>query len=169
MQFNVSFMDGGRLSSHSHGWKIVCFSSHGNFFCFQNPLQTWQIRYEPMESFSSAKKKKLRGGTLFFLPTVEGKSWINQALKTTVVKCHAEDSCKELNCNVPNNHLQQLYWNSRHHLICPARPVPSTTGLNGMLLPVWSPAGERSGKCEVTWCELSQVVLGAYCGDNEQL
>lgn len=105
----------------------------------------------------------------FFLPTVEGISWINQTLKTTVVKCHAEDSCKELNCNVTNNHLQQLYWHSRHHIICPARPVPTTTGLNGMFLPVQSPEGYQSGKCEVTQCELSQVFLGAFYGDNAQL
>ncbi len=115
-------------------------------------------------------KKKLRRGTLFFLPTVEGISWINQALKTTVVKCHAEDSCKELNFNVTNNRLQQFYWNSRHHLICPARPVPTTTGLKGMFLPVWSPAEERSEKMwgDTVWIEPG-CFGGLLCGDNAQL
>ncbi len=147
--------------SHSHSWNIVLLfvsTSRGNFFWFQNPLQTWQIPYEAMESFSSAKKS---WGTLFFLPMVEGISWINQGLKTTVVKCHAEDSCKELNFNVTNNRLQQLYWNSRHHLICPASPVPTTTGLKGMFLPVWSPAGERSEK---TWGDTVWIESGCFGG-----
>ncbi len=49
--------------SHSHSWNIVLLfvsTSRGNFFWFQNPLQTWQIPYEAMESFSSAKKVEER-------------------------------------------------------------------------------------------------------------
>lgn len=128
-------MDRERRSKH--GWKIAYIFPPrlvATFFAFK-------IHYRPDKSVMNPWRvfhlqKKLRGGTLFFLPTVEGISWINQTLKTTVVKFHAEDSCKELNCNVTNNHLQQLYWHSRHHIICPARPVPTTTGLNGMFLPV---------------------------------
>lgn len=164
------FYEWGRHSSDSHEWKIVCFLPP----CLMVTFSAFKIHYGPDKSVTNPwsvfhLQKKLRGGTLFFLPTAEGISWINQALKTTVVKSHAEDSCKELNCNVTNKHLQQVYWNRRHHLNCPARPAQTTTGLNKMFLPVWFLGGERSGKFEVTWCELSQVVLVAYCGDNSQL
>lgn len=164
------FYEWRRHSSHLHDWKIVCFLPPRLMVTFS----AFKIHYRPDKFVTNPWRvfhlqKKLRGGTLFFLPTAEGISWINQALKTTVVKSHAEDSWKELNCNVTNNHLQLLYWNSRHHLICPARPIPTTTGLNRMFCPAWFPGGERSGKCEVTRCELSQVVLVTYCGDNAQL
>lgn len=76
MQLKVSFMDGGRRSSHSHGWKIVCFSSP----CLVVTSFGFKIHYRPDKSVTNPWRvfhlqKKLKRGTLFFLPTVEGLSW----------------------------------------------------------------------------------------------